>query len=665
MIGDPEDGSTTTGQSEGEPSGHFNLQSREAATRRALPLLATYFAAAPSWTLSLQPQVGTADLELDELSSFVRLRVALAAAREFDSLLRQLEGRASFQYARVAEDSIGVLRGQLDTSRYMRTRLRPESPRRYPVQIIHRRYATPENALAAYGTLWLVRELVQAPVHLIPPEAPERREILERQAALARVLRQPILAQASEIARDVRRRRALATLLDSVEARIEGGYIAASDTYRSVVGWMRRFDPERAAPVPGVVEWAFYDDRFDTKLFEIWSLSLLIDALEARLGPPTSGVRPLYERSGRPLCVWNLGAARILVLFQAGLSRLGVGDVRWRFAEPQAAPLGGIPDLAIVVDRVGAGRALILVDPKLRERSRAPTEEIYKLLGYFGNLPGSLRPLAAIVFYSPGVPRAYRLNDDKEGQLFAIGVDPADEPSAAILFQRLGELVVSASSLSEKTVARLRGATSLSGDEQEESIAATRQDAAAEAMLLAAQSLPAGSLSPVRKTTAANLREIWELLGEDTATMIVTAEYFGQNAPADADHSGPLLGLAAACERVLYDVLFEEVLKTYAHLFEESQTLGTLIRALWDALRPSPRYADGQAVATYLGELGPDTLRLRQIAGDLRKLNVEYRIPAAHREVVSQGLWVAGRSFILTPHLGLLPRMLLAFSRER
>ncbi len=650
----------------GEPEsrGYFSSEARDAATRRSLPYLATYFASAPSWTLQSRPQIGLADPELDELASFVRMRVGLAAARELEMLLRKLEGHASFQYARVAENSVGAVRGQLDIERYLRTRLRPESPRSYPVRIINRRYATPENGLASYAALWVMGELSLAPIHLIPLDAPERREILDRRASLGRLLRQPILAQATTLARDTRRRRALATLIATVDARISGGHIAAGDLYRGIVAWTRRFEPERTVPKPGVVEWAFYDDRFDTKLFELWSLAHLLDALSRRLGGPVAGVRPLYERGQRAIGTWNAGAAKIFVYFQAGLSRLGVGEVRWRFTEPTDAALGGIPDLTVVIERLGADRILIIIDPKLRERVRAPTQELYKLLGYFGNLTRGLVPLAAIVFYSPAEARLYRLEDDQAGRLIAVGVDPCDDVSAATLFDRIGDLVLHAASISDATAKMIRDSAILGGTDGEEVGAAVRQEAALRAMIDAARALPKGTLDPVRKTTAANLHDVWELLSEEASTMVVTAEYFGQNAPADADHSGPLLGLAAACERVLYDVLFEAAILLKPELFEGGQTLGALIRALSDATRPMPEFPEGGLVASQIQDFGIDPSGLRPLVRDLRRLNAEYRIPAAHREVVPQGLWVAGRAFIITPQLGLLPRLLRTFARE-
>jgi len=52
---------------------------RAVAAAQALPLLATYFADAPSWALAAQAQLAEADPGTEELAAFLRMRVALAA----------------------------------------------------------------------------------------------------------------------------------------------------------------------------------------------------------------------------------------------------------------------------------------------------------------------------------------------------------------------------------------------------------------------------------------------------------------------------------------------------------------------------------------------------------------------------------------------------------
>ena len=643
---------------ERESPGSFSTDGRDAAIRGALPYLSTYFADAPTWTLRTRSDVGTADQELDELAAVVRMRVAIAAAGELESILAALDGRASFQYTRNADDSRGALRGKLDVTRYVQTRARPEAPRRYPIRTIRRRYATPENALAAYAARWVSAELGRSPVHLLAETSPERRDIRGWRASLARRLRQPVLAEASDLAIEARRRAALDLLLDQVEARVERGHVAATDAYRRLIEWARRFDPERAAAQPGVISWAMYDDRFDTKLFEIWSLAMLVEALRMHLGDPIVGPRPLYERGLKPIAVWRVASARVLVHFQWALSRLGQPGARWSYAEPSEGPLRGVPDIGVVVERPGISPIPMIIDPKLRRREQAPTDEIYKLIGYFGNLRGDPQPLGAIVFYSPGEPQLYRLKSSHGGHLLAVGVDPADEATAAGHFEAIASLVLSAAGIAQDTLVQLRpptGAIAASEDD----VAQERQDAAVEAMKSAVGARPEGTLDPVRKTTAANLHGVWDLLTDEAQMMIVTAEYFGQHAPREADHSGPLLGLAATCERILYDVLFGQIVRDVPDLYERHPTLGSFIRSLDDASRSNPSRKDGQATASKLHQIGVDPRSLRPLSRRLHRLKNEFRNPAAHREIVGQDLWARGRSFILLSESSVLRLLFL------
>ena len=626
-------------------AGSFSQSGRAAATRDALPYLSTYFAEAPTWTLQTRADVGATDRELDDLAQFVRMRVAIAAAGALEPILAELDGRASFQYARNAEESRGSLRGKLDIPRYTRARLRPDAPRRYPIQSIRRRFATPENALAAYAARWVSSELGQSPMHLLPEGGPDRRAIGEWRASLARRLRRPMLADASDLAVETRRQGAVARLLDRVERRVEQGHIRATDLYTKLVEFVRSFDPEHTSAEPGVVPWAIYDRRFDSKLFEIWSLAMLVEALKARFGGPASGPRPLYERGRSPIATWHLGSVKVLLYFQRALSRLGSAGTRWSFAEPSESPLGGIPDLSVVVDQIGADSTPIIIDPKLRIRAGAPTEEIYKLIGYFGNLSGGPRRLGAIVFYSPGEPRLYRLRDHGGGCLLAVGVDPVDPEAALTHFQAVADLVVGATGLSSGTIARLKSSTAEGVSEDD--TAQLHQEAAVASMLSLAAVQPAGALEPARKAAAANLHGVWDRLTAEAQMMVVTAEYFGLQAPQEADHSGPLLGLAAACERVLYDLLFGKIVRDAPGLYDRGQTLGSFVRSLDDAARSNPSREDGRAVASKLGEAGIDPRALRPLARRLHRLKNEFRNPAAHRDIVGQDLWARGRRFIL------------------
>lgn len=639
--------------------GRFTAAARRAATEAALRLVTTYFVTGSAWDLQTTATVAPSGGADDDLAQFVRMRVAVAAARRLEPILQRVLANPSFYYGRESEESVGSLSGPLDVGRYLRTRLRHDAPRRYPVQVIRRRYVTPENIAACYGASWIAAELSRAPLHLIPQSSPEAIEVVGRRTRFALLLRQAVLLETRPAAHDTRRTGGLAGLLSEGTDRLESGRIAAREPYRELFEWFEIFDPDRATAEPGSMEWAFYDERFDPKLFEIWSLQLLSDALIDRLGPPLAPMKPLYQRLEGPVLEWHFGPARVRLYYQTSLAKLSaVGHVRWHYREGAKGDLRGFPDLAVEIQGLGDSRKVVLIDPKLRQRSSVPAEELYKILGYFGNLEIDQPALGAIIYYGSEKVGRYRLDDAAGGTVYAIGADPLDLASSRAEFAEIASLVLRIAGVSEGLVARLRAVPGGDPGDAREVSAAIRQEAAVEAMLQAAQYIPEPSLAPIRKTTEAQLAALWPDLSADTQTMLVTAEYFGATAPRDADHSGPLLGLAATCERLLYERLLNRLEAAHPGVLEAGATLGTVIRWLADACRQSPRLPEGKCiqVAMLTGRYG-SLVDLCRTVGDLRRLNVDYRIPAAHRDVVVQSVWFTGRALVLDPGTGLLARL--------
>jgi len=185
-----------------------------------------------------------------------------------------------------------------------------------------------------------------------------------------------------------------------------------------------------------------------------------------------------------------------------------------------------------------------------------------------------------------------------------------------------------------------------------------------EAMQRAAAALPPTSLDPTRKNLTNTLRAVWSRLSPQAQTMIVTADYFANTAPDNADHSGPLLGVAAAFERVLHDALFDAAAAESPGAIPSGQTLGSCLRTLGSCLRTLDNALRGRGgvessalVIAMRRRPQIDPHRLRQLLPDAKAMNRAYRIPAAHAELVSSKTWSDGREVLLHPSTGLLPRL--------
>lgn len=417
------------------PPGQLSPEARTAATQAAIRLLGTYFADAPTWELEHRADVSAGASDDDLLARALRLRVALSAARRLDALLRAIAADLSFRYRRVDDETVGMVRGRLDVQRYLRSQGKREAPRRYPVVVVDRSHATPENVLAMYATGWVLRELDVADDIVLPANAPERGELRERRLSLARTLHHPVLADARGVAETVWRSGHLEQLLDSVEARVVGGHLARPEPYGALVEWVRTFDTE-ALPEADDVEWSFYDERFDTKLFEIWMLDRLERALAPKLGRPS--MRPLWDRGVNPTFLWKQGLATVALHFQRALSS-GSGDPVWRRVEPPAV-FDGVPDITVVISTTRSGEAIAYVDAKLRQRDHHPTEELYKLLGYFDNTGSRAARHGAIVYYRPDGVAVETFVDEHGGHMLSVGVGPSGDYQVG--FDKIAEMIL-------------------------------------------------------------------------------------------------------------------------------------------------------------------------------------------------------------------------------
>lgn len=642
--------------------GYFTASGRKAALNQALPLLASYFADAQTWNLEVSAQLATdedadeeQDSALNDFAAGARLRASLAAADRLLTILSAVAAQPTFRYTQVSAESVGTIRGRLDVLRYSREQGRVDVPRRYPIRLVERENATAENILATYAALWLRRDLDAVPTHILPQGSPEYRELQRVIDALKRTLGIPVLAGTKPHAVEIWRRSALDGLIDEVNRRLDTGHVARPEPYQELVDWITETRSGVAVADVGDRPWSFYGDAFDTKLFEIWCLIKIAERIGTRLGDPGGPVRSLAARKQGPIYVWNIGVGKLMLHFQPSLKALATHGTTWSYSS--GGPLRGFPDLALTTNTV-TGSGLALLDPKLRRRTGAPTEEIYKLLGYFANLKQPAPPTGAILYYSPGTFTDYKLTSESGGEIHAVGLDP--EATSMGQFDVAADLALKITGVGDEAIALLAKPVGDTPDERAEHVAGVRQAIAVEAMVRAAEALPSASLAPTRKQTATTLHAIWNRLPEQCKTMIVTAEYFANTAPDNADHSGPLLGLAAAAERLLRDTIFDPASQESRGIIRSGQTLGSCLTLLDNCLRGR---TDPESVAlrhTLLRRTQINRDQIRSLLPAARAMNRDYRIPAAHAEIVAVTTWVSGRDAILHPSSGVLGRLVRA-----
>jgi hypothetical protein len=448
----------------------LDAAARRLAIAASLPLLATYFASAETWDLAVQPAVSDLEGQLDvKLASAVRLRVMLALAQELLPILQTIMARPTFRYSQRAAESVGLLAGRLDVPRYVQRRSGRTAPKVYPVRVVERDRATPENVLAVSALQAISRALRAVPTHMLPSRSsPESRQLAVVRSDLRRYERMPLAIGIGAQATAAARWRTLPQQRHDVMRRIERGDVRHAAPYRRLTDWVGAF-LTGAGVKPESRPWAFYDERFDSRLLEIWTLGALTACLTQRYGDPDGGsIAPLWTRHQGPVAAWSTPYGRVEMFFQRETGGIGLPG-RWTIPSRNHR-LRAIPDITLHVTLPDNEGSWLLLDCKLRRHQPLPgpnaqpggpnddpgqgqgergldlpIEEIYKLFGYFEHLLSETQPVGALVYYTPGGNGTLNFEAEgprpRTGEAALIGVDPAHPADAMLAICAVGDQV--------------------------------------------------------------------------------------------------------------------------------------------------------------------------------------------------------------------------------
>lgn len=640
----------------GAPAGRLTPAGRRAALAGALPLVGTYFERGTRpLVVQTGPSRGQDATETDRLLAALRLRLALAATDTLAQLAADISQRPNFRYERRREDTVGVVRGRLDVTRYLTGVQHLQQPPRYPVIAAARTQATPENTLLVCAAHWLMRELAQpALLAVLPNPGPERQAARAANAKIRALLVLPLLATCRPAARDVMRRGELSRLLSKVRQRISTGQVRDAQPYRDLVKWVGDCLSGHPAAEAGALDWSFYGDAFDSKLFELWCLHRLAATIGAALGQPPA-VPDLMRRLNEPLYKWNTPLGELSIHFQRSPStyeprRLGA----WRRTSDGRA-LRGIPDISVVGTPDHGDAQLVLLDPKLRQRQSAPADELYKLLGYFEQYGLHGKGTGAVILYGAD-DRVLKHSTTENGRLLAITVNPAsDDGEVARAWVALCSLALSSIHLEPLAEQSPGGGATRQLEVGSEATVEQAQQRAVLVLASLAQQVGDAALRPWRSQLETAFPGTWDQLSSETKEMCATAVYLGNVLTDGRDFSGPVLGLAAAAEKLLWDHVFEPAAQLESTVAEHNM-LGQMLETLRLAVAGHAS-ARSDAVRTTLQHRGVDLSAAAKIVVDLIAVNRNYRRAAAHRDLLTRSSWMGCYRLMVVGADPLLPRL--------
>ena len=297
--------------------------------------------------------------------------------------------------------------------------------------------------------------------------------------------------------------------------------------------------------------------------------------------------------------------------------------------------LGGIPDIVVRAKATGAEPRYAVIDPKLRQRDRLPVEELYKILGYLQNFDVQ-PPVGMVLIYTTSIdarePDLFR--NGTGGTLMSVALNPA--AAGDVIGTAVSEVVKIVLELIDLEAQGTAGAGSR--DEDPESNAEGLVEAVRSSMASWGRS-HMGEIAPSRERIETLVgTDRWEALADDVQVMLATADLVGHQLDPAADFSGPVIGMCAAVEHLLHEVVVAPVAGSDTNRLRQMRTLGAVLDAIDLACRGKGG-ALQRDIESHMRELGLDMAATGALLPSWRRMNKAFRVPAAHRQVLTKSDW--------------------------
>ncbi|MBF7737456.1 hypothetical protein [Rhodococcus erythropolis] len=622
--------------------GSFSQEGRRAAVQQSLGLISLYFSA-DSLDSANQPAVSDDDSGSDFIREIngIRFRVALASARRLTAILRRLSKQASFKYELVKTEQVGSVTGQIDVNRWVSQFGSSSDVATYPVLEVRRGTLTPENILVFWACKWILEELEESEKQsaALAKSAESRSSRLLRRE-IQQTMRLPAFAVCGTSIRSLRSNTALRALIGSVERRARRREMMNPTPYVDLAVWVRESLDKRPSLSAGDVDWAFYDSRFDTRLFELWCLGELNRSLCKSLGVPEARVNPEWSGGGVTFSIEHFSGT-IDLHFQRAVSTVAGVEGRWVHADGKK--LLGIPDITVIVVPKFGEKTVVLIDPKLRQRPGFPGEETHKLLGYLDNYQLSPRRAALLIYSASDEIWHHKLVDSRsDGEFHAVRLNPSLPGKGTEGVDLVSNMIVRDLGLVPlETGDAPSPANSESGAElQAESHV---QQVREQLLTLAASGRIQNSEEGKRVLEALLTTKRWNSLPEEARAILATAGSVGNTLGVHDDFSGPILGICSVVEGIFRKFIIEKALvhSDRKNLVMIGQVLDALENACDDGLHLSGRMKQiPRALRIFIDHEIPGELdALKILIPRWRAMNRTYRRPAAHYELMTHDQW--------------------------
>lgn len=382
--------------------------------------------------------------EINAIDLEIYLRIVLANIETLHTLISDLESCLSMSQVDREVVFAGEIQGRLNVGKYTKNIAQARFPKEYPCVVKSRTYASPENIYVIFIINNILKMLDEFKRFLLSKgnAAFSELALIEHHFRAFKVFsKKAYFKECQDSANQIMKSYGdhyPDDLRNLIVSRIHKGKIRNSHIYKQIFDWYNTYKYgsvlELSTQKLSVLR---YSDDFANRLFELWCLysiketfvssfdAVLIeennimdvgDGFVYKLSVPTGGVLEIYYQKGASL-YWDTEDELIWKYIKDGSSR----------------GLRGIPDISIRY--IAKEDALVMIDIKNRVRTAgANSEEIYKMIGYFGNFKKAfeerfskgVKKQGALIFRNDFIPSDEYLESDSGYRLMTISAGISD-----------------------------------------------------------------------------------------------------------------------------------------------------------------------------------------------------------------------------------------------
>lgn len=523
--------------------------------------------------------------EIDDIDLEIYLRIILANIDTLHGLISDLEN--SLSKSQVDREVIfsGEIQGRLNIGKYTKNIAQARFPKEYPCVVKSRTYASPENIYIIFIINNILKMLDEFKKFMLRKGNSSFSELalIEHHFKAFKVFStKAYFKDCQDFAKQIMKSYGDCypdDLQNLILTRIHKGKIRNSHIYQRIFDWYNTYKHgsvlELSKQKLSVLR---YSDDFANRLFELWCLYCIketfVSSFDAILLEENnimgSGDRYIYK-----LSVPTGGTLEIYYQKGANLYWDTENDLIWKYIKDEnTRGLRGIPDISIRYTT--KEDALVMIDIKNRVRiAGANSEEIYKMIGYFGNFKKTfeerfskdVKKQGALIFRNDFKSSDEYLESDSGYRLMTISAGISDNPEINTnQFKKLCKYVLDVQGIDGATSEimgsfsqvqkKLGGSVDSESDEYifelDEKNHAIIQQLFSYGDL--AQQLP----SYKDKLETDHFPHVWNRLSEKTQDILAMAEclYSGVSACETADYAPICLEYCRALEVEMNELIF-------------------------------------------------------------------------------------------------------------